>query len=94
MKRYNAKRDANEKRIVKELRALGFAVMLHDSKGRPGEPDLIVAKHGHTVLVEVKDKGGIISEAQKTFITYWCDYGEIIVARDTEDVLRAFGLGA
>ena len=54
MPHYRKRVDANQAAIVQAMRALGWYVFDASSVGR-GFPDLIAAKGGAIVLVEVKD---------------------------------------
>jgi hypothetical protein len=48
--------------------------------------DLVIAKAGRVVLVEVKDRTGKLTEAQKALLASWP--GETAVLRSVEDVAR------
>ena len=63
--RHAAKRDANEGEIIEALRNAGWAVT-QVSDG--GVPDLICSRLRRWVLIEVKDKGGTVTKAQRDFI--------------------------
>ncbi len=55
------KRDANEDGIVQALRAIGCKVFRVSGEGLP---DLLVAYRGRWMPLEVKSKGGKLTEAQ------------------------------
>lgn len=59
--RWAAKRDANEPEIVKALERAGWLVMKVSDKGAP---DLLCARKGRLVLVEVKGPKGKLTPAQ------------------------------
>ena len=77
--------DGNQSQIVKELRELGFSVLLLNSvKG--GCPDILVGtSDGYNLLVEVKIDSGKLNKLEEEFFDNW--KGEIIVARNTEEIL-------
>lgn len=56
-----AKRDKNETEIIKALRKKGAFVQ---PLSAPGVPDLLVFYNGKWALIEVKDKGGALTEKQ------------------------------
>lgn len=60
MTRYAKARDANEKDIVKALRAAGWSVARLNPVDRAdaGLPDLLLGKGGYTTLAEVKRPAG------------------------------------
>jgi hypothetical protein len=66
------KQDANALAVVSALRAAGAtARFIEFAHGMAGCPDLLVAWKGVTYLMEVKVKGGRLSEAQKKFHAEW-----------------------
>lgn len=77
--------DINQKEVVNALKNDGWSVALAHPMGR-GFPDLVVAKDGHTFLVEVKDGSGRLTPQQQTFHSAW--RGTIIVARSGEDAIH------
>ena len=63
LKRYSAKRDANEAPIVRCLRKCGALVQ---PLSLPGMPDLLIAYRGQVLLVEIKQpKRGKLTVAQR-----------------------------
>lgn len=83
---YAKKTDANQAKIVKELRDLGYSVELdHD--------DLLVAKDGRMVWVEVKNPDGRnrLQKKQKDLLENWP--GPYLIARSTQDIVEWFELG-
>jgi len=69
VKRYDAKRDANEAGMVELLEAMGASV--DRLPGGGGRPDLMVGFRGHTILVEVKVPGETLNALQKTYHAEW-----------------------
>lgn len=87
MKR-NARVDDNQKQIVEVFRKSGFTVLHLHAVGQ-GCPDLLVAKHGKNVLVEVKDgkkppSKQKLTPAQQSFHQAW--RGQIMIVRSISDV--------
>jgi hypothetical protein len=85
-KKWAAKRDANEGPIVDALKAAGATVR---RLSETGVPDLIVGIDGANYLLEVKDKGGKLTEAEDTFFNEW--QGQKTIVRTPEEALRAIG---
>lgn len=85
-----AKVDLSHKAIVEHLRNLGWSVWSTASLG--GDfPDLVVARHGYTALVECKSgsEGGAemkLSEGQREFRDKW--QGAVVVAATPEQAER------
>ncbi len=85
LKRWNAKRDANEAAIVKALKQVGASVA---RISEPGMPDLIVWYRGRITLLEIKTRLGRATFAQGTR----SEEGWPVVTVRTEDAaLRAVG---
>jgi len=82
-----AKVDLNQKKIVKELREIGFSVAV-TSTAHHGFPDLVCAMGGITMLIEVKSPGGGLTPDQVRFHSEWCD--TIVIAERTEDVVEDY----
>ena len=53
MRRFGAKRDANEAPIVQAVQLAGWKVW---QLSAPGLPDLMCVRHGRVVFLEVKDR--------------------------------------
>lgn len=87
--KYAAKTDGNQKKVVADLRKLGFAVCVTSSIGR-GFPDLIISLPREIWLAEVKDECGGLNDRQAEFHTKWqADGGKpILVIRSAEDFVR------
>ena len=61
-----ARTDATQAEIVKALRKVGASVYV------VGLPlDLLVCIRGETLLVEVKEEGGRLTQAQEEFLATW-----------------------
>lgn len=85
-KKWAAKRDGNEGPIVAALEAAGATVR---RLSEPGVPDLIVGLDGVNYLLEVKNKGGVLTEAEDIFFNIW--QGQKAIVRTPEEALRAIG---
>lgn len=81
------RRDANEPEIIAALRGAGISVM-QISKG--GAVDLVAANAQKTVLFEVKNKGGRLTDAENTFLSAW--QGEAYVVFTPAEALAVFGI--
>jgi hypothetical protein len=56
---------------------------------RPGEPDVRAIWKGRPLFIEVKKPGGVVSDAQRDFITRAIEKGAIaFVAYSLEDVIE------
>lgn len=80
-----ARIDKNQNEIVDKLRGAGFSVMCLHTVGN-GCPDLVIGRAGVTYLVEVKSKGGKLTEKQRIFFREW--RGNALVARTFEQVIE------
>lgn len=79
--------DANHKEIADDCRDLGFSV--GETSAAAGFVDMVVAKAGRTVLVEVKvDETSPVDISQLEFLIAW--KGEGIIATSTEDIMQVF----
>lgn len=76
--------DSNQPEIVRALRLIGAGVVSLASIGG-GVPDLLVARHGRTVLMEVKTAKGKLNAAQEEFRATWP--GAIYTVRTPEDAI-------
>ena len=86
---YGRRVDNNHAEIRDGLRMLGFVVW-DTSQAGYGFPDLVVARGGVVRAVEVKSKGGKLTEAETRFRDAFGDW--VIVAYCLEDVLQEYGL--
>ncbi len=87
-KRYDAKRDANEQKIINALEAAFCSVVKINEKD---VPDLLVGKSGQTYLLEVKSERGRLSAGQDEFVRTWRG-GPAVVVRTVDEALQAVGL--
>ena len=79
--------DKNQKEIVAGLRALGYSVRHTHIVGK-GFPDIAIGKHGRTVLVEIKDDGGELTDDEKVFFDEW--RGSVILGMTVEQIHAEF----
>lgn len=77
--------DANHAAIVEAFRAMGWSVQSLAAIGK-GCPDLLVAKHGHTLVVEVKTPTGKLRDEQREWIKAW--NAAVFIVKDLDDVTR------
>ena len=88
MKRRAARVDANQPQVVNELRHMGVSVA-HTHQLGNGFPDLVCAKWGVNLLVELKDPSQPPSHQRLTpdehrFLDGW--RGPILIARTSEEI--------
>ncbi len=92
MRKYAAKVDANQKRIVKILRDIGCSVQpLHAVGG--GVPDLLVGRDSRNWLLEVKNlegRGNKLTEPQVKWHECW--RGSVLTVTNAEDAIRQMGI--
>lgn len=82
-----ARRDANERQIIKFLERCGASVVQLDD---PSVPDLLIAWGGVNLLCEIKTKTGKLTPAQQHFFSTW--KGQVSIVRsvsDAKQVLRS-----
>jgi Holliday junction resolvase-like predicted endonuclease len=84
MPRWAAKKDATHQTIQTALERLGWVCL--DVSRAPLAIDLVIAKAGRVVLVEVKSKTGRLSLGQVEILKYWP--AETAILRDLSDVER------
>ena len=90
-----AKVDSNHREIVQALRRAGVAVQDLSAVGR-GVPDLLCARAGLNVLLEVKrpkakgQSAGTLTDEQIAWIDRWPT--DVHVVTSPEEALRAMGL--
>ncbi len=87
VRRFAAKRDDNEERVVSWLRAHGCSVQRLSA---PGVPDLLVGFRGANVLVEIKDGEKIqsrrhLTPEQERWHLAW--RGQVAVAETPEEAM-------
>ncbi len=85
LKRWNARRDANEASIVKALKQVGASVA---RISEPGMPDLIVWYRGSVFLLEIKTATGRATKAQEARST---EGWPVVTARTENAALKAIG---
>ena len=90
MPRYAKRVDANQKGIIRALKAVGCSVV-HLSQGS-GIPDLLVGWRQQSFLLEVKNPDGFnkVLDTQKEFARDWRGPPPIVV-RSSDDALKAIG---
>jgi hypothetical protein len=66
IRRFSAKRDANEAEIFEALRAAGVSVYRLDQP-----VDAVIGYRGKTLLIEIKMPGASLNENQKKFFAEW-----------------------
>jgi len=86
VRKYGAKRDMNEQRIVDALRGVGATVRHLNA---PGIPDLLVGYRGVNYLLEVKTKTGKLTAAEQTFFDEW--RGQCAIVRTVDEALKVIG---
>lgn len=92
--KYRAKVDANQQEIVKQFRDLGCSVHPLHMVGK-GFPDIIIAKAGVNVLVEIKDgdkppSARKLTTDEQVFHESW--QGQIAIVENFTDVLEVMQL--
>ncbi len=86
--------DANQSRIVKELRQLGYGVHSTADIG-DGFPDIVVCARGRNFLFEVKDwrqppsKRRLTPKEKQWHMVWKASGGQVCVVETTEDALNA-----
>jgi hypothetical protein len=83
MPRWAAKKDTTHGPVIDALIACGWYVM--DVSRAPLVIDLIIAKAGRVVIVEVKSRSGRITKRQADIFAEWP--GETAILRSVKDVL-------
>ena len=78
------RRDNNHAEIADQLKQLGFSVLDLSQLGG-GCPDMLIARNGITMMVEVKSGKGKLREGQLIFAGEW--RGHICAAWSVDDVL-------
>lgn len=77
--------DTNQKAIIDCFKQLGYSV-LSLSNVKSGCPDLLCAKNGINILVEIKTEKGKLNPLQKEFIQKW--NSRVFVIRDIDGVIE------
>ena len=81
---YARKVDSTQAQVIAAFRAAGWSVW--PTFRTPNGPDLVVAKAGRTICVEVKGPKTRISASQKVWHADWP--GETAIVRNCDDVMR------
>ncbi len=84
MTRYARRTDSTQAQVVEAFRKAGWSVW--PTFRTPNGPDLVVAKAGRTICVEVKGPKTRISAGQKVWHADWP--GETAIVRSVSDVLE------
>lgn len=93
--RRNAKADANQPKVVAELRRRG-ALVTHTHQLGSGKPDFIVGMYSQRLKapallwVELKTEGGKLTKPERKFHQEWRGY-PVIIARTANEILDWFG---
>jgi Holliday junction resolvase len=88
MRTVGAKRDANEKEIIKALRDYGCVVVQLPSSDSLGIPDLLVSlSDGRLILMEVKMPKGKLRKSQEKFFTMF-NKSPVFMVTSPEDALQ------
>ncbi len=82
IRRFNARRDANEPEIVAALQAAGASVLRTDFP-----LDLLIGFRGRSIVAEVKMPGAKLNENQKRFFAQWKGQTPPIL-RSVDDALK------
>ena len=92
--KYNNKKDANHTDIENSFRALGFVVF--DISNLPHCFDILVAKNGHTVCVEIKDGSKSpcyrkLTTGEKAFSLMWKqgNWRKVETLEDIQEINKA-----
>jgi hypothetical protein len=80
--------DSNQSNLIADLIACHFSVANTSMVGN-GFPDLVIARNGRNLLVEVKVDGEDLLPGQKQFALEW--KGPVIVAHSIVEVLHEYG---
>jgi Holliday junction resolvase len=85
--RWAAKRDANEDAIVSAVQLAGWKVFKISGKGLP---DLMCVRRGAVKMLEIKAKGGTLTESQADRFPLFAANGlPVLVVRTPQEALRA-----
>jgi len=84
VRRFGYRIDENHRVIKSAFDDLGFSVMTTAKVGA-GVPDLVVAKFGKTIAVEIKTEDGALNDDQIKFMETWL--GRYRVVRSIGDVV-------
>jgi hypothetical protein len=88
-----ARTDANQKKIVRDLRGMGASVAITSALG-DGFGDIVIGFRGQNFIIEIKDENQPPSKRkltalEKKFHDAW--NGQIDVAKNTDEALQIIG---
>lgn len=84
-----ARVDKNQNEVVAALRKAGAKVLLLHQHG-DGCPDILTGFRGNLVLMEIKSKGGKLTQDEASFMSEWRPY--MVVVYSVDDALKAIGV--
>jgi hypothetical protein len=85
---YNFNRtDRNQKEIARGLRAIGYSVRFTHMV-KKGFPDMVIGKHGFSLLVENKMPGEPLTPDEREFFDSW--NGAAIIGESVEHIDAQF----
>ena len=87
LKMWSVRRDRNEAEIVQALRAVGASVTRLSERGCP---DLLCGYKGDITLLEVKEPGKSLTQAQLDWFWQWEGDGPVVVTT-VDQALQAIG---
>lgn len=82
---YRKKTDNNHQEIIDAFRKLGYSVKSLHAVGQ-GFPDLLIAKNGVNILIEVKQGKGKLQKNQEEFFENWRGIKFLVASLD--DVVK------
>lgn len=81
---------ALQRKVIRELNALGWIVWKWESPGRRGVPDLIALRDGIVIFIEVKTPEGRLSPGQTKMIRDMLRAGALVyLVRSTDDAIAS-----
>ena len=86
--RHRGRVDKTQNEIVVALRNVGAKVAITSNLGN-GFPDLIVGYRDTIWLMEVKSKGGKLTQDEESFYSEWRPY--MVVVYTVDEALKAIG---
>jgi hypothetical protein len=87
--RIHGRTDKNQTEIVQALRKAGAVVLILSNQGE-GCPNILTGFRGNLMLMEIKSKGGRLTQDEKEFYSKWLPY--MVVVYSIEDALKAVGV--
>lgn len=86
--RHRGRVDKTQNEIVMALRQVGAKVAITSNLG-DGFPDLLVAYRDNILLMEVKSRGGRLTQDEESFYSEWRPY--MVVVYTVDEALKAIG---